>query len=96
MELSNALKFEALMCAAYEMIRYAKPEFIAIGMDSFKSYPRKERRAMEKDFQSWFDNLHKMLYQFTDVVEKTNEEFFNRVVDALIETVSQDDVIGRG
>lgn len=91
--LTNALKFEALMCAAYEVIRYAKDEYVGVAMEKLNHLPRKERREHEKLFRDSFNNLHRTLYQFTDVVERHNPEFFDRVVDSLLETVSNPEVI---
>ena len=37
--LTNALKFEALMCAAYEVIRHAKAEYIQCAMEPLEKLP---------------------------------------------------------
>ena len=91
--LTNALKFEALMCAAYEVIRHAKAEYIQCAMEPLEKLPRKERRKAEAELKASFNNLHRMLFQFTDIVERHNPEFFDRVVDSLLDTVSQEEVI---
>ena len=93
MSLDNALKFEALMCAAAEVLPYAKETFIEASMESIKHLPRDKRRQEERDFRKSFSELQKILNKFSTVVEHDNKVFFDRVVYTLVETVNNTEVI---
>jgi len=85
---SNALKLEALLCAAAEVMPYAKEEFVKAAMANFDHLPRNTRRKEEKNFNEGFINLHRILTKFSQIVERDNPEFFDRVVDRLVEQVN--------
>ena len=90
---TNALKFEAILCAAAEILPYAKDEFIQAGMDAVKHLPRDKRREEERSFKDGFANLQRILTTFSKVVERDNPEFFDRVVDTLVENVNNPNIV---
>lgn len=93
MDFTNALKLEALLCAAAEVMPYAKEEFVKAGMDGLDKLPRNQRRAEERAFREGLLNLHRLLNKFSRIVERDNPDLFDRVVDTLVEQVNNPKIV---